>query len=148
MEPEVVQVPRPAFAFCRISLTVLLWLALALRQPWLVLAVFAILVLSALLKVHRSPMIVLYTQTFQRLFTSERFEFLDVAAMRFAHAMGAALALATWLALHFRPAAGWWVLLGFCVLKTVSACGFCPASKLFVCLRKGGCCALTRRHRC
>lgn len=148
MEPEVVQVPRPAFAFCRISLTVLLWLALALRQPWLVLAVFVILVLSALLKVHRSPMIVLYTQTFQRLFPSERFEFLDVAAMRFAHSMGAALALATWLALHFTPGTGRWVLLGFCLLKTVSACGFCPASKLFVCLRKGGCCALTRRPRC
>ena len=148
MEPEVVQVPRPAFAFCRISLTVLLWLALALRQPWLVLAVATILVFSALLKAHRSPMIVLYTQTFQRLFPSERFEFLDVAAMRFAHSMGAALALATWIALHFNPGAGHWMLLGFCVLKTVSACGFCPASKLFVCLRKGGCCALTRRPRC
>ena len=32
MEPEVVQVPRPAFAFCRFSLTGLLWLALSLRQ--------------------------------------------------------------------------------------------------------------------
>ena len=148
MEPEVVQVPRPAFAFCRISLTVLLWLAFALRQSWLVLAVATILVFSALLKVHRSPMIVLYTQTFQRLFPSERFEFLDVAAMRFAHSMGAALALATWLTLHFNPGTGRWMLLGFCVLKTVSACGFCPASKLFVCLRKGGCCALTRHPRC
>lgn len=148
MEPEVVQVPRPAFAFCRFSLTVLLWLAFALRQPWLVLAVFVILALSALLKVHRSPMIVLYSQTILRLRPTERFEFLDVAAMRFAHSMGAVLALATWLALRFTPGAGHWMLLGFCLLKTVSACGFCPASKLFVCLRKGGCCALTRRPRC
>ena len=23
--------------------------------------------------------------------------------------------------------AGWWFLLGFCGLKTVSACGFCPS---------------------
>jgi hypothetical protein len=144
MEPEIVQVPRPAFAFCRVSLTVLLWTALWLHIAWLVFAVSGILLLSALLKVHRSPMIVLYRQTFLRLWPTERSEFLDVSAMRFAHGLGAGLALVTALTLHFRPGAGWWVLLGFCVLKTVSACGFCPASKLFVCLRKGGCCALTR----
>ena len=144
MDAEIVQIPRPAFTFCRISLTVLLWLALALHNAWLVGAVFVILLLSALLKVQRSPMIVLYAQTILRLRPTERFEFLDVAAMRFAHGLGAALALTTWLLLWFRPGAGWWVLLGFCILKTVSACGFCPASKLFVCLRKGGCCTLTR----
>ena len=143
MEAEIVQIPRPAFAFCRISLTVLLWLALLLHQTWLVGAVFLILGLSAILKVHRSPMIVLYSQTILRFWPTEHFEFLDVAAMRFAHGMGALLALATGLTLLFRPAVGWWVLLGFCVMKTVSACGFCPASRLFVCLRKGGCCALT-----
>ena len=144
MEPEIVQIPRPAFAFCRISLTVLLWLALLLHQTWLVGAVFLILASSAILKVHRSPMIVFYSRTILRLRPTEHFEFLDVAAMRFAHGLGAGLALATWLTLVLRPAAGWWLLLGFCVLKTVSACGFCPASRLFVCLRKGGCCALTR----
>ena len=144
MEPEVVQIPRPAFAFCRISLTALLWLALWLDSRWLIFAVFVILAFSALLKVHRSPLIVLYRETALRLWPSERAEFLDVAAMRFAHSMGALLALATWLTRVLAPGAGWWVLLGFCVLKTVSAVGFCPASKLFVCLRKGGCCALTR----
>jgi hypothetical protein len=144
MEPEVVQIPRPAFAFCRISLTALLWLALGLDRRWLVCAVFVILALSALLKVHRSPLIVLYSRTFLRLWPSERAEFLDVAAMRFAHGLGALLAFTTWLTLVLAPGAGWWMLLAFCVLKTISALGFCPASKLFVCLRKGGCCALTR----
>lgn len=144
MEPEVVQIPRPAFAFCRIALTALLWLALALHSSWTVFAVGAILAASALLKVHRSPLVMLYRETALRLWPSERAEFLDVAAMRFAHALGATLAFATGIVLLAAPGAGWWVLLGFCVLKTVSACGFCPASKLFVCLRKGGCCALTR----
>jgi len=144
MGPEVVQVPRPAFAFCRISLTVVLWTALYLHSAWLVLAVFAILVLSVILKVQYSPMIQLYQQTILRLFPTEHYTFLDVPAMRFAHAMGAAMAFAVLVTMLAFPQAGWYCLAGFCVLKTTAAFGFCPASKLFVCMRKGGCCALTK----
>jgi len=144
MDPEVVQIPRPAFLFCRVFLTALLWVALGFHLTWLVGAVFVILVFSSLLKVQRSPLIVLYSATVLRVRPTEHYEFLDVAAMRFAHGMGAALALASFIVLWNQPDAGWWVLLAFCLLKTVSACGLCPASKLFVCLRKGGCCALTR----
>jgi protein-S-isoprenylcysteine O-methyltransferase Ste14 len=144
MGPEVAQIPRPAFAFCRISLTALLWIALCLHSVWLVAAVFFILVLSVILKVQRSPMIQLYQQTILRIFPSRHFEFLDVPAMRFAHGMGAAMSLAVILAMLAAPQAGWYCLLGLCVLKTIAALGFCPASKLFVCMRNGGCCALTR----
>jgi hypothetical protein len=35
-------------------------------------------------------------------------------------------------------------MFGFCLLKTITAAGYCPASKLFVCMKNGGCCALTR----
>jgi hypothetical protein len=147
MSPELVQIPRSAFTFCRVSLTVLLWVAFFTHETWLVGVTTCILILSALLKVHRSPLVVLYTVTILRLRPTHHFEFLDVAAMRFAHGMGAALALTTFIALLLRPSMGWYVLLGFCLLKTVSAFGLCPASKLFICLRKGGCCALTR-SRC
>jgi hypothetical protein len=35
----------------------------------------------------------------------------------------------------------------FGVLKTVSALGFCPASKLYGCvIKEGGCCALTGKR--
>ena len=147
MGPEVVQVPRPAFAFCRISLTVLLWAALYFHSVWLVAAVFAILGLSVLLKVQRSPMIQLYQQTLLRLFPTQQYVFLDVPAMRFAHGMGAVMALAVTVTMLATPQAGWHCLAAFCVLKTTAAFGFCPASKLFVCMRKGGCCALTRRDQ-
>ena len=43
------------------------------------------------------------------------------------------------------PVGGWYGLLAFCLLKTIAALGYCPASKLFACMQKGGCCALTRR---
>jgi uncharacterized radical SAM superfamily Fe-S cluster-containing enzyme len=36
----------------------------------------------------------------------------------------------------------------FCLLKTTAAFGFCPASKLFVCMCKGGCYALTKAAQC
>jgi protein-S-isoprenylcysteine O-methyltransferase Ste14 len=144
MGPEVAQIPRPAFAFCRISLTALLWIAFCLHSVWLVAAVFFILALSVILKVQRSPMIQLYQQTALRLFPTQHHEYLDVPAMRFAHGMGAAMSLAVVLTMLAAPRAGWYCLLALCILKTIAALGFCPASKLFVCMRNGGCCALTR----
>ena len=89
-------------------------------------------------------MIQLYRQTVLRLFPTEHYELLDVPAMRFAHGMGAAMSLVVVLAMLAAPRAGWYCLLALCVLKSIAALGFCPASKLFVCMRNGGCCALTR----
>ncbi len=148
MGPEVVQIPRPAFAFCRISLTVILWVALCLHSVWLVAVVFAILALSVVLKVQYSPMIQLYQQTILRVCPTQHYVFLDVPAMRFAHGMGTVMAFAVMVAMLVDPQVGWYCLAVFCLLKTTAALGFCPASKLFVCLRKGGCCALTRASRC
>jgi protein-S-isoprenylcysteine O-methyltransferase Ste14 len=147
MGPETVQVPAPAFAFCRISLTVMLWAALFLHTIWLVTAVFLILAASVVLKVQRSPMIQLYQQTILRLFPTRKDAWLDVPAMRFAHATGALMALAVLFALVTAPGVGWPCLAVFCVMKTIAAFGFCPASRLFVCMRNGGCCALTKAMR-
>jgi len=144
MGPETVRIPNAAFAFCRISLTVILWVALFLHNLWLVTAVFLILVLSVILKVQNSPMIQLYWRTALKVFPPRTYAFLDVPAMRFAHGMGAFMALAVICGILIAPAAGWPMLAGFCVLKTIAAFGFCPASKLFVCMRNGGCCALSR----
>lgn len=147
MAPHVVQIPRSAFAFCRWSLTGLLWLALATRQAWILGGVVGLLALSAILRVDRSPMVVLYRTTLGRLFPQAPFEFMDVTAMRFAHGTGAFLGTCVLAAILRYPRGGWVALACFCGLKTISALGFCPASKLFVCMRKGGCCALTG-NRC
>jgi protein-S-isoprenylcysteine O-methyltransferase Ste14 len=146
MGPEVARVPRAAFAFCRISLTMLLWLALWYDSVWLVTAVFAILLLSAIVKVQHSPVIQLYQQTVLRIFPTWHFELLDVPAMRFAHTMGMMMSLAVILAMLADSQIGWFGLLAFCLLKTVAALGYCPASKLFACMKNGGCCALTRMN--
>lgn len=147
MGQETVTVPAPAFAFCRFSLTGALWLALLLHNIWLVVAVFVIVVVSVISKVQYSPMVQLYEQTLLRLFPAQSYVALDVPAMRFAHTSGALMALGVIFTLLLAPGAGWYALAGFCMIKTISAIGFCPASKLFVCLRNGGCCALTRAMR-
>ena len=86
MGPETTRIPGAAFAFCRTSLTVILWLALLLRNVWLVALVFFILLLSLILKVQNSPMIQLYSRVMLRVFPARSFVFLDVPAMRFATA--------------------------------------------------------------
>jgi protein-S-isoprenylcysteine O-methyltransferase Ste14 len=144
MGPETVRVPAQAFAFCRISLTALVWIAFFLHSIWLVVAVFLILVLSVIVKVQRSPMIQLYQQTVLRFFPAQSYAWLDVPAMRFAHGFGALMSLAIILTILIAPGAGWDALAGFGMIKTISAFGFCPASKLFVCMRNGGCCALSK----
>jgi len=138
-------IQRNAFIFCRYSVAVMIWGALLLQNIWVLLAVFVILALSALLTVRRAPMILLWTWTLGRIFPSEE-DVLDVRAMRFAHGMGAMMALiGVSLVWHGNPLA--WIFVGaFAVLKTTSALGWCPAYKLWGCLSQGGCCALTGKR--
>lgn len=137
MEHAIVQ--KNAFVFCRYSVAAMIWLSLLLQNAWVLLAVFVILLLSALLTVRRAPMILLWTWTLGRIVPSEEVA-LDVDGMRFAHGLGAALALAA-LAMvwHDNPFA-WWFVVFFALLKTTSALGWCPAEKLYRCLlQEGGC---------
>ena len=143
-----VAVPKGGFLFCRYGTAVLVWAALLFRLEALLWLVFAVLALSALLKVRRAPMILLYSWTAGRLFRSGE-EVLDETAMRFAHGLGAAFALACASWVHFSGGTrGWGLTLIFALVKSVSAAGFCPASKLYQCLGSGGCCALTGKRGC
>jgi hypothetical protein len=138
-------VSRNAFAFCRYSIAVLVWAAFLLQNVWVLLGVFVVLVLSLLLTVRRAPMILLWTWTLGRAFPSEE-EVLDVKGMRFAHGLGAMMALiGLSLVWHGNPFAWWFVGL-FAILKTTSALGWCPAYKVWGCMAKGGCCAITSKR--
>jgi hypothetical protein len=142
MKPVIV--PKHAFAFCRYSLAILIWLAYALHSVGCLAAAAAVLGLSAILKVGRAPLILLYAKTGLRLHASPT-EVLDETAMRFAHGLGTAFALACLVAIGLNPRFGWRLTLVFALLKTVSALGFCPASKLFTCATNTTCCPLTKR---
>lgn len=143
MDYAIIQ--RNAFIFCRYSAAGLVWVALLLQNVWVLLAVFIILALSALLTVRRAPMILLWTWTLGRIFPSDE-DVLDIKAMRFAHGLGAMMALVGLsLIWHDNPFA-WWFVGAFAILKTTSALGWCPAYKLWGCLKSGGCCALTGKR--
>lgn len=143
-----VSVPSAAFAFCRYTLALLVWATLLLHYRPLMFLVFILFSLSAILKVRRAPLILLYSYTVNKIFKSPD-EVLNEPAMRFAHIMGAAFSLVCIGLLYFAPpVAGWSAVLVFAIMKSISAFGFCPASKLYECVSGGGCCAFTRKHGC
>ena len=140
-----VSVSVAGFAFCRYTIAVLVWLSLIFQMKWLLVVVFLILALSALLKIQRAPTILLYKYTIGKIVKSKD-EILNEHAMRFAHTMGTVLSLICLLFLYFINANVGWVLVSvFAVLKTISAFGMCPASKLYECMGNDSCCAFMKK---
>lgn len=144
-EQRTVSVSSGAFAFCRWSMAIILWAAFILKIKVLVVAALVILILSAILTVKWAPLVVLYTYTIDRLLPSRQTD-LGVAGMRFAHGMGSLLGFAAVAFLYLNEPVGWGIVLAFCLLKTVSAAGFCPASRLYECMTSGTCCAFLRKN--
>jgi len=139
-----VKVPRAAFAFCRYTVMVLLWAAFLLRFRELVPAVVVILALSALLGIRRAPLVALYTHTVHRLWPSAE-EQVDRCGLRFAHILGTLLGVVCVALLYaVGGRVGWGAVFVFAVLKTISAAGLCPASKLYSCMAGGQCCAFLK----
>ncbi len=139
-----VTVQSGAFLFCRVGITVLLWAAWAMRSIPLLSLVCAILALSALLGVDRAPMILLYSWTVGRIVPGKT-ETIDRTAMRFAHTLGTVWSLCCLLIIVSGFAnIGWGVTFLLAIMKTISALGYCPASRLYICAT-GGCCPLSRR---
>ena len=138
------KVPKNAFVFCRISLTILAWLGFILKSKELILLAFLILLASAILKIQRAPLIVLYSKTVHRFFSSAEID-LDEQGMRFAHILGSVFSGLCVLLLYLQIGFAWRIVFLFALLKTISAFGFCPGEKMYSCL-KGGCCGLTRKN--
>jgi hypothetical protein len=140
-----VSVSKAGFAFCRYGIAILVWLSFIFQIKWILLLVFLILAFSALLKVRKAPLILFYKYTIGKIIKSED-EILNENAMRFAHTMGTILCLICLLFLYFINAKiGWAFVLVFAILKTVSAFGMCPASKLYECMGNDSCCAFIKK---
>jgi len=145
-----VEVHKGSFAFCRYSLAAICWVALAIRSPALVIAAAFVMLLSAILRVQRAPLIVLWNVTLEKIKASP-IELLDEHAMRFAHVFGFILLAIDSVLLCFRATAavGWIFLAVIAVAKTIGALGFCAASKMYTCaVGSGGrCCAFWHRGK-
>ena len=141
-----VLVPKAAFVFCRYSIALLVWISLLFQSKPMMVLVFIILLFSAILKVGKAPMILLYSFTINKIIKSKE-ELLNEQAMRFAHTFGSILSLICLLFLYFiNENIGWVMVFCFGLLKSISAVGFCPASKLYDCLNNDSCCAFIKKH--
>lgn len=142
---DYVNVPSAAFTFCRYSVAIIIWIALFLRLEWLVSIAFLILLVSALVGVEYSPMILIYSYTLDKIFTSKK-ELLNKKAMRFAHSLGTILAgIAVLLLYTGVEKVGWGFVFFLAIMKTISAVGLCPAYKLYECTTSGGCCSFSKK---
>lgn len=142
---QPVTISKGGFAFCRYTVAAILWFGWIFKQPLPVVLAVIILALSAALTIRRAPLIVLYDRTLGRRRKSGDEE-VDLYGMRFAHTMGAILGAVCLLVLYAVDwRVGWGLVFLFCILKTVSAVGLCPASKLYGCMSSGTCCAFLRK---
>lgn len=146
-ECKPVEVPNGSFNFCKYTISLLLWCSLILQNKVLVSVCFAVLVLSALLRVKNAPLVFLYTHTLDRVFKSKPI-ILDENAVWFAHTVGAVISGAALVLLYFiHPFTGWVITGILAVLKTSGALGFCGAMKLYGCLNNpnGKCCRVGKK---
>lgn len=146
-ECRPVVIPRAAFNFCKYTMASIFWLALIFQSKSLVILGFLILLLSALLKVKKAPLVFLYTHTIDRIFQSKK-EILDEKAVSFAHTVGAVMAGTAILFLYFISPLIGWILTGvLALLKTSASFGFCGAMKLYGCLNNpnGQCCRVGKK---
>jgi len=135
-------ISKGAFLFCRSTIAAVLWIALIFQVKWLLFVSFLLLATSALSGIKRAPLIVMYTNTLERLIPSAR-EIVDERGIRFAQALGAALNLLCLLFLYLlNERIGWGMVLIVAILKTAGAFGFCGGLKMYQCLF-GKCCPIS-----
>lgn len=142
-----VSISKGAFAFCRYTIAIMLWVSIILQVKWLVLATCIILILSYVLKVSKAPLVFLYDITIEKLKPSEK-EVLDENGISFAHLVGSIFSGLCVVVLYFgNPIAGW-ILTGLlALLKTSAAFGRCSALKLYNCMNGGNCCRIGKKIR-
>lgn len=140
MVEKPIAISKNAFVFCRVGVAIIVWLGFFMRAPEFIYLSFFILSTSAILKIRRAPMIWLYTNTIDVFVKNSKKEIVSERAMRFAHTLGSALSgFCSWL-LYIDWHYAWGLVLIFAILKTISASGFCPASKIYQCATNGKCC--------
>lgn len=139
---KAASVPKNAFKFCSFVMLQIFFLALITQLKILVVAGLILLVASAVLRIERAPLIVLYKYTLGKVFQSED-EYFDENAILFAHLFASVLAVIALLLLYFvNSFAGWFVVFVLVLAKTSAFFGYCGAAKLYGCLNNenGNCC--------
>jgi len=135
-----VSIFKASFAFCRYTIAMMVWLSCIVHSVILLEIVAGIFLLSAILKVKKAPMIWIYDNTFNKIWPSSEI-LVNENAIYFAHLAGLTLTVTCLIIVYsIQSPWAWFSVLAFALLKSVSAFGFCPASKLYDCALNGNCC--------
>jgi hypothetical protein len=146
-EYKPVMITKGSFAFCRYTIAIMVWLALLLQDIWFIAAVTLIMVLSAILKVQRAPLVWLYASTVDRVMPSAE-EVVNEKGIYFAHCVAVFMGCLCMLLYLVAPAIVVWGVVGiFALLKTMAAFGKCSALKIYGCMANGTCCRVGKKVR-
>ncbi|HBY21481.1 MAG: hypothetical protein A2Y24_02190 [Clostridiales bacterium GWE2_32_10] len=146
---KMVAVNKKAFAFCKYTLALLLWIAAIFRLPEAIIVAEVILLSSYILGVDKSPLVLFFDITIGKLIEEDK-TLLNFKSIRFAHMSGFILCTIPLLCIYAFKAytIGYAILVILAVLKTIGALGYCSASKFYECVICGNnCCRLGKKIR-
>ncbi len=127
-----VNVSKNGFRFCRWTIAAILWLSFFLRIKWFLFLNLIILLAGAVLKVRRSPLVVIYGKTLGKWFPSSRSEELDEEGIAFAQGLGALIHIILILFVYaIDERIGWRIVFVIAVVKTAGALGYCTGLQIY-----------------
>jgi protein-S-isoprenylcysteine O-methyltransferase Ste14 len=131
-----------ALTFCKWASALIIWTAIILGNYYILLIILINFLLSVLFSVKNSPIVLIYTYTFG-LVIKKRIGTIDIQDFRFVHLIAFVFCIISIVPLFFGNNLWFWIpAIMFAILKTITALGYCPASKLRSCLLNNGgkCC--------
>lgn len=136
-KPEkMITITAGSYAFSRYAVAVLIWLTLILQRREIMVAVFVLLLASALLSMRSDPLVMLYRQTIDRIKPSRPVA-VESGGLRFAHALGTLFSVWCLILLYTGKLPAGWIVTGlFGIFKSVSALGYCPGLALYHLIRR------------
>ncbi len=137
------KISKNSFRFCKITITILAWLAFIFRIKELMLISFLLLFFSAILKIKKAPLILLYSKTIDKITSSKKID-IDEKAMRFTHFLGSIFSGICTILIYLNIKVGWAFVFVYAIMKTISTFGYCPGEKVYSCM-KNGCCRITKK---
>ncbi|MCP4024362.1 MAG: DUF4395 domain-containing protein [Desulfobacteraceae bacterium] len=144
---QPVSISKGSFAFCRWSLTAIVWAGFLFQSKALIALSFFLLLFSAILTIKYAPLIQLFTLLEHLLSFPKQIIMLDKKSMRFAHGLGSILSGLCLILLYLDFKFAWECVLVFAIMKSISAFGICPAEKLYNCIHDNNCCSFIRRRQ-
>ena len=102
-----VTISNSAFNFCKYTMAIILWFSVILKSELLLAIAFIVLIISAIAKVEKSPLVLFYNNTFDKIFKYKEI-IIEENAICFAHTVGAVFSGVALILIQFlSPVSGW-----------------------------------------